>query len=96
MREKDHLFGINAGLHKDIPEHVDHALCDATRIGVRGQHGESPDHFVGRIVDQNRLGERTTDVNTNAIGAARRRRFRHRLRSSSIAGSPASGSKSTN
>ena len=96
MGEKDDFPGIDARLLKDVAEHLDHALCDATRIGVRGQHREPPDHLVGRIVDQDRLGEGTSDVDTNAIGAARRRRFSHRLRSSSIAGSPASGSRSTN
>ena len=96
MREKDHFPGVDARLREDIAEHLDHALGDATRIGVGGQHGEPSDHLVGRIVDQDGLGEGASDVDTNAIGAARRRRFSHRSRSSSIAASPASGSRSTN
>ena len=96
MREKDHFLGIDARLLEHIAEHLDHALGDAARIGVGGQHGEPSDHLVGRIVDQDRLGEGTSDVDTNAIGAARRRRFSHHSRSSSIAASPASGSRSAN
>ena len=79
MREKDHFLGIDAGLLEDVAEHLDHALGDAARIGVRGQHREPPDHLVGRIVDQDGLGEGAADVDTDAIGAARRRRFSHRL-----------------
>ena len=70
--EEDDFLGIDAGLLQHVAEDVDHAFRDAARIGMGGQHGEPADHLVGRIVDQDGLGEGAADIDADAIGAGRR------------------------